>query len=250
MTTKFWGSVLISSSIALASCDGSLQSQDVWKTIDNVANGINTANGGSGLSNDQVIAGLKEALNVGTTKGASKLNAMDGFFKDAAVKILIPPEAQKAEQRLRSLGMDALCDKAILTINRGAEEAAGQATPIFSNAIRQMSFTDAMGILKGGGTGATDFLKRTCTSQLVAAFRPIVENSLKETTATKYWGDVTSNYNKIPLVTPVNTDLAGYVTGKAIEGLFLKIADEEKSIRTNPAARVSALLQKVFGSVK
>jgi hypothetical protein len=249
MTAKFWGSVLISSSIALASCDGSLKSQDVWKTIDNVANGINTANG-SGISNEQVIAGLKEALNIGTIKGSSKLNLVDGFFKDAAVKILIPPDAQKAEQRLRSLGMNTLCDKAILTINRGAENAASQASPIFSNAIRQMSFTDAMGILKGGGTSATDYLKRTCTSQLATAFRPIIESSLKNTEATKYWGDVTSTYNKIPLVTPVNTDLAGYVTGKAIDGLFLKIAEEEKNIRINPAARVSALLQKVFGSVK
>ncbi|MFM2048689.1 MAG: hypothetical protein RI955_1237 [Bacteroidota bacterium] len=242
--------LLLATCVALAGCDGSIQSQDVFKAIDNVANGMNTASGSGGVTNDQVVAGLKEALNRGTSTGASKLTALDGFFKDAAIKILIPPEAKNVETKLRAIGLNDLCDKAILAINRGAENAAGQASPIFSNAIKQMSFSDAMGILKGGGTSATDYLKRTCTSQLTTAFRPVIENSLKSTDATKYWGDAMSAYNKIPLVTPVSTDLTGYVTGKAIDGLFLKIAEEEKNIRTNPAARVTALLQKVFGSVK
>ncbi|MEN9522135.1 MAG: hypothetical protein RL065_512 [Bacteroidota bacterium] len=240
--------LLLASCVALAGCDGSIKSQDVWKAIDNVATEMNNGNGG--LTNDQVIAGLKEALNRGTISGSNKLMSIDGFFKDAAVKILIPPEAKNVESKLRAIGLNDLCDKAILTINRGAEKAAGEATPIFSNAIKQMSISDAMGILKGGGTSATDFLKRTCTTQLTTAFRPVVENSLKSSDATKYWGDVMSAYNKIPLVTPVNSDLTGYVTQKAIDGLFLKIADEEKNIRTNPAARATALLQKVFGSVK
>jgi hypothetical protein len=242
--------LLLASCVAFASCDGSIKSQDVWKAVDNIATEMNNANGSGGVTNDQVVAGLKEALNRGTMTGSNKLTALDGFFKDAAVKILIPQEAKNVETKLRAIGLNDLCDKAILTINRGAEHAAGEATPIFSNAIKQMSITDAMGILKGGGTSATDYLKRTCTAQLTTAFRPVIEASLKESEATKYWGDLMSAYNKIPLVTPVNTDLAGYVTGKAIDGLFLKIAEEEKNIRTNPAARVTALLQKVFGSVK
>ncbi|MFM2225266.1 MAG: hypothetical protein RJA07_1468 [Bacteroidota bacterium] len=242
--------LLLATCVALAGCDGSIQSQDVFKAIDNVANEMNAASGSGGITNDQVVAGLKEALNRGTSSGSSKLTALDGFFKDAAIKILIPPEAKNVETKLRAIGLNDLCDKAILAINRGAENAAGQAAPIFSNAIRQMSFSDAMGILKGGGTGATDYLKRTCTAQLTTAFRPVIENSLKSTDATKYWGDAMSAYNQIPLVTPINTDLTGYVTSKAIDGLFLKIAEEETNIRTNPAARVTALLQKVFGSVK
>jgi hypothetical protein len=241
--------LLLASCVAFAGCDGSIKSQDVWKAIDNVATEMNNGSNG-GVTNDQVIAGLKEALNRGTLNGTTKLYTLDGFFKDAAVKILIPPEAKNVETKLRAIGLNDLCDKAILSINRGAEHAAGEASPIFTNAIKQMTFSDAMGILKGGGTGATDYLKRTCTAQLTTAFRPIIESSLKSSDATKYWGDAMSAYNKIPLVTPVNTDLAGYVTGKAIDGLFLKIAEEEKNIRTNPAARVTALLQKVFGSVK
>lgn len=221
----------------------------VLKTAVNIANQIGTTGTANALTNDEVIKGLKEALIQGTTKGSTKLNAVDGFFKDAAVKILLPPDALKAEQKLRELGMGNLADKAILSINRAAENAALQAKPIFVNAISAMTIQDAMGILKGGNTSATDFLKRATTAQLTAAFNPVIKQSLDKVNATKYWTDVISTYNQLPLVQKINPNLTDFVTQRAIEGVFLKIADEEKNIRLNPVARTTAILQKVFGAV-
>lgn len=205
-----------------------------------------TSTGGA-LSTADIVAGLKEALTVGTQNSSNKLSAVDGFFKDAAIKILMPPEAQKVESTLRSLGFGSVIDKAILSMNRGAEEAAKSATPIFVNAIKQMTITDALGILQGGESSATNYFKEKTTTQLTQAFRPVIDKALTKTDATKYWSDVFSVYNRFSQK-KIDTDLGAYVTGKAIDGIFYEVALEEQKIRKDPAARVSDILKKVFGS--
>jgi hypothetical protein len=199
------------------------------------------------LSTAQIAAGLKEALTVGTNNSTSKLSSVNGFFADAALKILMPPEAQKVESTLRNLGFGSLVDKAVLSMNRGAEEASKSATPIFVNAIKQMSITDAIGILRGGDFAATNYFKQKTTAELSNAFKPVIAEALKKVDATKYWSDVFSTYNKFSK-TPVNTDLSAYVTEKAVAGIFYEVGLEEQKIRKDPAARVTDLLKTVFGS--
>ncbi|RFM27585.1 DUF4197 domain-containing protein [Deminuibacter soli] len=201
------------------------------------------------LSTTDVVSGLKEALNQGVNKGTSKLSAVDGFFKDAAVKILLPPEAQKVEKTLRSVGMGKLVDNAILSMNRAAEDAAKGAAPIFLGAVKQMSITDAWDILRGTDTAATGYLRKTTTSPLTAAFKPVIDTSLKKVDATKYWTALFNEYNKLPMVSKVNPDLSSFVTEKALAGVFYQIALEEKSIRKDPLGQASDLLKKVFSSV-
>ena len=201
------------------------------------------------LSTSEIISGLKEALSLGAQKSGDKLSAIDGFFKDAVVKILMPPEAAKVESKLRMLGMGKLVDNAILSLNRAAEDASKSAAPIFLDAIKKMTLKDALGILKGKDTAATSYLRNTTTSQLTLAFQPIIDASLQKVNATKYWKDVFTAYNKISF-TKVDTDLNSYVTSRALNGIFYYVAEEEKKIRTNPAERASDLLKKVFGSVK
>ncbi|WEK38091.1 MAG: DUF4197 domain-containing protein [Candidatus Pseudobacter hemicellulosilyticus] len=207
---------------------------------------LNKAKSGS-LSSEDIAAGLKEALSVGATNGANQLSAVDGFFANAAIKVLMPPEAQKVESTLRSMGMGSLVDKAILSMNRAAEEASKSAAPIFLEAIKGMSFQDALTILKGNDSAATTYLKGKTLPALTEAFRPVIETALQKTDATKYWKDLFEAYNKIPLAKKVNTDLSGYVTEKALGGMFHQVAEEEQKIRTDPAARVSDILKKVFG---
>lgn len=205
--------------------------------------------GGGGLSNEDIVAGLKEALSVGAQNSSSKLSAVDGFFANAAIKVLMPEEARKAESTLRSLGLGSLVDKAILSMNRAAEDASKSAAPIFVNAIKSMSIQDAVGILKGNDTAATSYLKGKTTASLTDAFRPVIEQALQKTDATKYWKDVFEAYNKLPTsFNKVNPDLSGYVTERALSGLFYQVSLEEKKIREDPAARVTDLLKKVFGS--
>jgi hypothetical protein len=190
--------------------------------------------------------GLKQALEIGTGKSSDKLSALDGFLKNAEVKILFPPEAQKAEKTLRSIGLGKLCDNVILSLNRAAEDAAVQAKPIFINSIKQMTLTDVTNILLGSQDAATQYFKRTTTAQLTASFKPVIQGSLNKVGATKYYGDAANEYNKVPFVTKVNPDISAYVTQKAIEGLFVEIAKEELNIRQNLGARTTPLLQKVF----
>ncbi|TSD63764.1 DUF4197 family protein [Inquilinus sp. KBS0705] len=194
----------------------------------------------------EINNGLKEALQIGTGKSSDQLSAVDGFFSNAAVKILFPPEAQKVESTLRSIGLGKLADNVILSLNRAAEDAAGKAKPIFVNAIKQMTLTDVTNILLGSQDAATQYFKRTTTMQLAASFKPVVQASLNKVNATKYYSDAAAAYNKIPLVTKVNPDISDYVTQKAISGLFVEIAQEELNIRQNLSARTSPLLQKVF----
>ncbi len=202
---------------------------------------------GSGLSSDEIASGLKEALKVGAEKGTAILSAPDGFFKDAAVKILMPEEAVNAEKKLRSIGFGGQVDNAILTMNRAAEDAAKNATPIFVNAIKSMSIQDAAGILRGGDFAATTFLKNKTTMELTNAFRPVIETSLQKVDATKYWNTVFTTYNRFS-ADKVNPDLTVYVTEKALSAIFYQLGLQEQQIRKDPLARTSDILKKVFGN--
>lgn len=199
------------------------------------------------LSQDEVAAGLKEALEQGIVKGTDLASKTDGYFKNDLIKILLPEDAQKVEKSLRNMGLGSEVDRALLAINRGAESAAIEAKPIFVNAIKQMNIKDALGILKGDANAATEYLKRTTNAELVELFKPKIQASLDDVGATKYYGDLANSYNKIPLTKQkVNPDLNAYVTQKAIDGLFVLIAEEEKNIRENPLGRTSDLMKKVF----
>lgn len=215
------------------------------ETTQQILNSMNTGSGG--LSSAEIASGLKEALRIGTENGTEKLSAADGFFANAAIKILMPEEARRVESTLRDIGLGNLVDKAILSMNRAAENAAKSATPIFVNAIKEMTITDAIGILKGNDDAATRYFKEKTTVALTHAFQPVIEQSLSKVNATRYWNDVFSAYNKFA-ASPVNTNLSAYVTEKAITGIFYEVGKEEQKIRKNPAARVTELLKKVFGS--
>ena len=205
--------------------------------------GVNTLDG----TQTDIGAALKEALSSGVEKGVVKLSAENGFWGNTLYKVLLPPEAQKVEKALRGIGMGAKVDEALLSMNRGAEEAVKKAGPIFASAIRGMDIKDAVSILKGADTAATSFLRSNTTASLTTAFKPVIQESLEKTGAAKNWTSLMTAYNKISFQ-KVNTDLAGYVTEKALQALFMQIADEEKLIRKDPAARTSALLKKVFGN--
>lgn len=211
------------------------------------ANSIFSKKSSSGLSTDQIVSGLKEALSLGAQKSGDKLSAVDGFFKDAAVKILLPKEVQDVEKKMRMFGLGKLVDNAELSMNRAAEDAAKSAAPIFLSAIKQMTVTDALNILRGSDTAATGYLRKTTSQKLTDAFMPVVEASLKKTDAAKYWTDVFTAYNRFSSK-KVDTDINSYVTGKALDGIFYYVAQEEISIRKDPAARVTDILKTVFGN--
>jgi hypothetical protein len=190
---------------------------------------------------------LKEALQQGTIKSADQLSAVNGFFGNAAIKILLPPEAKKAEKTLRNIGMGKVCDDAILSLNRAAEDAAAQAKPIFIDAIKKMTIQDVTNILLGKSDAATQYFKGATTPELTAKFQPVIKVSLDKVNATKYYGVLAASYNKIPFVHKISPDIANYATQKAIEGLFTEIAVQELTIRQNiGGARATPLLQKVF----
>jgi hypothetical protein len=200
-----------------------------------------------GVSNTEAANGLKEALIQGISKGADQASQPDGFNLNSLIRIPFPPDAQKVATRLRALGLGSQVDAFELSLNRGAEDAAKSAKPIFLNAIKSLTFTDVWNILSGQKDAATQYLKRTTTGQLTTAFQPIIQQSLDKVGATRYYTTLSSTYNKLPLVQPVQTDLNQYATGKAIDGLFTLIAQEEANIRQNPVARTTELLKKVFG---
>jgi Protein of unknown function (DUF4197) len=201
----------------------------------------------SGITSDFDISnGLKEALNNGISKQVSKLTAIDGFFGNEAVKILMPSELQKVDETLRRFGMSKLADDGIKMLNRAAEDAVKEATPVFVNAIKNMSLNDAKGILMGNENAATTYLETETNADLYTKFSPVVQNSLTKVGADKVWKTIISKYNKLPLVEKVNPDLTDYVTNKALSGVFKMITLEEKNIRTDLNSRTSRLLQKVF----
>ena len=212
------------------------------------ANSLFSKNSSSGnLSSDEIVSGLKEALSLGAQKSGDKLSATDGFFKDAAVKILLPKEVQDVEKKMRMMGLGKLVDNAELSMNRAAEDASKSAAPIFLSAIKQMTVTDALNILRGKDTAATGYLRKTTSLQLTDAFMPVIEASLKKTDAAKYWNDVFTAYNRFSSK-KVDTNINSYVTGKALDGIFYYVAQEEINIRKNPAGRVTDILKKVFAN--
>jgi Protein of unknown function (DUF4197) len=226
---------------------GACTTAQINQTLGEVNKAVNGTPAAPALSSEEVGSGLKEALINGISKGADLVSLTDGYFKNAEIKIPFPPDVKKVEDKLRQLGFGNKVDDFVMTLNRGAEEAAKEAKPIFISAIKQMTIDDAWGILKGNPDAATQFLKRTTTAQLKQKFSPVVQTALDKVSATKYYGDVINTYNKVPFVEKVNPDLNDYATTKAIEGLFVMVAKEELNIRQNPVARTTDLLKRVFG---
>lgn len=209
---------------------------------------MSTGNAGV-LTEAEAGQGIKEALAQGVTNAVLNLNKTDGFFGSEFYKLLMPPDAQKVVNTLNSLGMGNLVDKAVLAINRGAEDAVGYAKPIFVDAIKEMTIMDALNIVKGQKDAATQYFKDKTTQKLIAAFSPSVKSSLDKVSATKYYGDVINTYNNFPTTfKKVNPDLASYVVGKAVDALFDQVAKEEANIRANPLARTTDILKKVFAN--
>jgi len=202
-----------------------------------------------GITEAEAAQGIREALGQGTVKGINFLNKTDGFFGNEAYKLLLPPDAQKIENTLRTIGMGNMVDKAILQINRSAEDAVGYAKPIFVDAIKEMTIMEAINIIRGPNNAATNYFKQKTNDKLIVAFTPSVKNSLDKLNATKYYSDVVSAYNRLPTTfNKINPDLPSYVVGKAVDALFDQIAKEEANIRENPVARTTEILKKVFGN--
>ncbi len=233
--------------LVLLLATGACSSTQVNQAIDEASK---TLESGSVPTSAEVGEGLKEALIKGISAGTSQVSQTDGYFKNLAIKIPFPPELKKVEQKLRQLGFGNEVDNFVMTMNRGAEDAAKEVKPIFVNAIRSMTIDDAWGILKGPHDAATQYLKRTTSLQIKEKFKPVIQNSLDKVSATKYYGDLVNTYNRIPFVEKVNPDLNEYATDLAMQGLFVTIANEEKKIRDNQLERTTDLLKKVFGYQK
>jgi hypothetical protein len=203
----------------------------------------------SGITENEAGQGIKEALLQGVTTAVLNLNKTDGFFGSAVYKMLLPPDALKAEKTLRNIGMGAQVDKAILAINRGAEDAVGFAKPIFIDAVKEMTLTDALNIIKGNKDAATNYFRDKTKQKLITAFTPSVKISLDKVDATKHYSDIITTYNKLPTTfKKADPDLTSYVVGKTVDALFDQVAKEEANIRANPLARTSDILKKVFGA--
>ncbi len=232
--------------LASASCD----------VLTEVANTVVTTDPGSttpALTNTEVIAGLKEALNVGIKNSVDLTSVTDGFLKNDAIRLPFPPDALKVREKAIEWGFTGQVEKFETTLNRAAEEATKEALPIFKEAILNMSISDGFSILNGGDGAATKFLRDNTTTKLVEAFRPKVEAAISKVKLTDYWNPIITKYNQAMSVTggqKLNPDLNAYVTERAIFGLFHMVELEENKIRKDPAARVTDLLSKVFGSIK
>jgi hypothetical protein len=202
----------------------------------------------SGITENEAGQGIKEALSQGVTNAVLNLNKTDGFFGSEFYKLLLPEDAKKVEKTLRNIGMGAQVDKAILSINRGAEDAVAFAKPIFIDAIKEMTLKDALNIVRGPKDAATNYFKEKTKEKLITAFKPSVQSSLDNVNATKYYSDIMTSYNNLPTTfKKVNPDLTSFVVGKAVDALFDQVAKEEANIRANPLARTSDILKKVFG---
>ena len=199
-----------------------------------------------GLSQLDISNGLKEALDNGIDKQVTKLTATDGFFKNEAVKIFLPDELKTVDTKLRQVGLSSLADEGLKVLNRAAEDAVKEATPIFFDAVKNMTFNDAKNILMGNNVAATTYLETSTSNALYAKFNPVIKNSFAKVGADKVWTNIITKYNSLPLVKKVNPDLTDYTTNKAMEGVFKMIAVEEQNIRTNFSSRSSDLLKKVF----
>lgn len=200
------------------------------------------------ITETEAAQGIREALDQGVGRGITLLNKQDGFFGSQAYKLFLPAEAQRIENTLRQLGMGSMVDRAILQINRAAEDAVGYARPIFLDAIREMTIADAINIIRGPKDAATQYFRQKTTDKLIAAFSPTIKSSLDKFSATKYYGEVINTYNNFPAtLNKLNPDLPSYVVNKAVTALFDQIGQEEANIRANPVARTTEILKKVFG---
>ena len=202
--------------------------------------------GETALGNDQIAAGLRQALDKGIQSQVSKLTQEDGFLKNEAVKILLPEELQKVDKTLRDIGLGSLADEGLKVLNRAAEDAVGEATPIFVDAVKGITFSDAKNILLGSDNAATQYLTSATQTQLYAKFNPVIKNSFSKVGADKIWSNLITKYNNIPLTKKVNPDLTDYVTQEALNGVYTMIAVEEKEIRNNVTSRTTDLLRRVF----
>jgi hypothetical protein len=200
-----------------------------------------------GLTEKDAADGIKEALTKGSENTVKLVSNVNGYFGNPEIKIPFPPEAKEMESKLRSIGLGKKVDEFILSMNRAAEDAAKEAKPIFIAAIKNMTIKDAVNIVKGEDDAATKYLKTSTSPDLNKKFQPPIKVALDKVYATKYWGDLIQAYNKIPFVKKMNPNLTEYVTGKAIDGLFVMVAKEELKIRKDPVARTTELLKKVFG---
>jgi len=237
--------------LALLVLFGTSCSAQFPKTLTDAAKTVTGSGSTGGLTNADVVSGLKEALTKGAEHSVDIASVTDGFWKNNRLRIPFPPEAEKMKSTLNNLGMSAQVDKFELTMNRAAESATKEAVPVFVNAIKGMSVSDGFAILKGGDHAATNFLKDKTTAELTDMFRPIVEKATQQVALTSYWTPLAGAYNKASMFTggsAVDPDLDAYVTQKAIDGLFILVADEEQKIRKDPMARTTDLLRRVFGA--
>lgn len=238
--------IILTTSILLASATMSC-AQKIGRI--KIPKSVSTVTQSVGLSEEEIAKGLKEALTKGAKMAADSLNKKDGFYGNPLVRIPFPPELTKMESTLRSIGLGKEVDKFILSLNRSAENAAIEAAPIFTKAITNMNIADAKAILKGTDTSATSYLKKATYDSLYTTFTPHIKKALDNNFVASQWTYLATTYNKLPTTrTKVNSDLVAFTTGKALKGLFLKVADEEKKIRHDASARTSDLLKKVFGS--
>ena len=215
--------------------------------VNNVIKTVNSAINSGTLSNADITAGLKEALTVGSNIAGASASKLDGFYKNTTIKIPYPAETKNMMSALKNLGMQKQVDAFEKQLNRAAEDAAKKAAPIFVNAVKNLTIQDGLSILQGKNDEATQYLKKNTTTLLKVEFQPIITASLNKMEITKYWKPLFTKYNKVPLVTKVNPDLNEYVTQKAMDGLFVLVAQEELKIRKDPSTRVSDILKKVFG---
>ena len=235
-------SFIICISIFLATVLANAQLEQLQKQL-----GLGNA---STLSDSKVVSGLKEALKVGTEKSVKLTGRTDDYFKNEAIKILMPSNLRTLERGLRAVGFGPKIDAFILSMNRSAEAAAPAARKIFTDAILEMSFDDARKILSGGDTAATDYFKSKTTPRLTTAFRPFVEKTMSQNDVMKQYKGLTEQYQSIPFAKSESFDVNKYVVEKALDGLFYELADQERQIRKNPAARTTSLLKEVFGGLR
>lgn len=207
---------------------------------------INTLPQGTGVTPFEMANGLREALDFGIDKQVSKLTQKDGFYGNNLVKILLPEELQKVDKALRDIGLSKLADEGLKVLNRAAEDAVQTATPIFVNAVKNISFNDAKGILLGADNAATSYLQNSTESQLFSSFEPVIKNSFSKVGADDIWNNLITRYNAIPFTKDVDPNLTNYVTGEALKGVYKMISIEEKEIRTKVNSRATDLLKKVF----
>jgi uncharacterized protein DUF4197 len=237
--------VLVVVPMLLAGANAQTSIGDIWKKIEQARQGKNA----NALTDDKIVAGLKDALSVGTDRAVAETGKPDGFLKNAAIKILLPPKLQKAGKTLRMIGMGSQVDALETGMNRAAEQAAPQAKQIFLNAVMRMTFSDARHILTGGDTAATDYFKNQSSADLTKAFAPIVHQAMENVGVVRQYNKLMQNPLAAPLASDKSFNLDDYVMAKTVDGLFYMLGQEEKKIRTDPAAQTTAILKEVFGSI-